>query len=688
MGRWGSGIAAAFGAGVMAAGLSIFGGGLPAFAAPIVFQPQDVFALEYASDPQIRRDGSQVAYVRNTTDIMIDRERRSIWLIDRRIGVQTPIVAGPGSSSGPRWSPDGTRLAYVYAAEGEQPQLYVRWMATGVSARLATLPQAPGDIAWSPDGRTIAFTMFTPETPPKLGAAPPKPEGAKWADPLEVITSVTYRADGAGWLKSGHDQIYVISAEGGAARVLTSGPSTGRGQISWQPDGRAILFSSNQDKDWERRFYRSSVYRLDPATGEAVSLIDRDGPSDEPVMSPDGRLIAFVGFEDKHRPYQDEQLYVMDADGKNLRAAAPKLDRPVEHPIWAADGKSIYAQITDHAQTKVVRIGLDGRVDTVASGLAGEGIDRPYTGGGYSVSERGVVAFSAGGPNQPADLAVAEAGRTTRLMSLNDNLLRARALAKLEPLAVKSSHDGAAIDAWMLTPPGFDPSKKYPMILEVHGGPYSSYGPVWASEFQLYAAAGYVVVYANPRGSTSYGDAFADGITYNYPGFDFDDLMSAVDAAIAKGSIDPDQLYVTGGSGGGLMTAWIVGKTHRFRAAVSQKPVINWASQCLTTDVYIGQCPYWFAKPVWEDEPAFWAHSPLSLVANVTTPTLVLGGTEDHRTPPSEAEQFYAALQLRGVPTALVRVPGASHHGLALRPSQEAAEVSAILAWFERYKGS
>ena len=688
MGHWGSGVAAAFAAGAMAAGLSILGGGLPAFAAPIAFQPQDVFALEYASDPQIRPDGSQIAYVRDTTDIMIDRERRSIWLVDRHTGAETPVPAGPGSSSRPRWSPDGTRLAYVYAAEGEQPQLYVRWMATGVSARLATLPQAPGDIAWSPDGRTIAFTMFTPETPPKLGGAPPKPEGAKWADPLEVITSVTYRTDGSGWLKSGHEQIYVISAEGGAARALTSGPSTGRGQISWQRDGRSILFSSNQDKDWERQFYRSSVYRLDPATGEAVSLIDRDGPSDEPVMSPNGRLIAFVGFEDKHRPYQDPQLYVMDADGKNPRAVAPKLDRPVEHPVWAADGKSLYAQITDRAQTKVVRIGLDGRVDTLATDLAGEGIDRPYTGGAYSVSDRGVVAFSAGGPNHPADVAVTEAGRTTRLISLNDNLLGARALARLEPLAVKSSHDGTAIDAWMLTPPGFDPSKKYPMILEVHGGPYSAYGPVWASEFQLYAAAGYVVVYANPRGSTSYGDAFADGITYNYPGFDFDDLMSVVDAAIAKGSIDPDQLYVTGGSGGGLMTAWIVGKTHRFRAAVSQKPVINWASQCLTTDVYVGQCPYWFAKPVWEDEPAFWAHSPLSLVANVTTPTLVLGGTEDHRTPPSEAEQFYAALQLRGVPTALVRVPGASHHGLALRPSQEAAEVSAILAWFERYKGS
>ena len=679
---------AAFVVGGVAAGVFILGGGLPAFAAPADFQPKDVFALEYASDPEIRPDGAEVAYVRNTTDIMIDRERPAIWLVDRRTGAQTPIAAGPGSASHPRWSPDGTRLAYVATVEGESPQLFVRWMATGVAAKLATLPQAPGDIAWSPDGKTIAFTMFTAEPPAKLGSTPPKPEGAKWADPLQVITSVTYRADNVGWLKPGFEQIYVIPSDGGAPRALTSDPHDNGGRISWTPDGKAILFSANHDKNWEREFYHSSVFRLDPATGESTDLIDRNGPSEDPVMSPDGRHIAFVGFEDKRQPYQDPQLYVMDADGKNARIVTASLDRPVEHPVWAEDGKSLYAQITDHAMTKVVRIGLDGRVETIAAGLAGDGIDRPYTGGSYSVSPRGAVAFTAGAPDHPADVAVSEGGKTVRLTRLNDNLLDARDLAKVRPLAVKSSHDGLPIDAWVVTPPGFDPAKKYPMILEVHGGPYGSYGPVWATEFQLYAAAGYVVVYANPRGSTSYGQAFADGITYNYPGYDYDDLMSAVDAAIAKGFVDPDRLYVTGGSGGGLMTAWIVGKTRRFRAAVSQKPVINWASQCLTTDVYVGQCPYWFQKPVWVDEQAFWAHSPLSLVGNVTTPTLVMGGTEDHRTPPSEAEQFYGALQLRGVPTALVRVPGASHHALALRPSQEAAEVSAILAWFEKYGGN
>jgi len=195
-----------------------------------------------------------------------------------------------------------------------------------------------------------------------------------------------------------------------------------------------------------------------------------------------------------------------------------------------------------------------------------------------------------------------------------------------------------------------------------------------------------VVVYANPRGSTSYGFDFADQINDNYPSHDYDDLMSAVDAAIAKGFVDPRNLFVTGGSGGGLLTAWIVGKTDRFRAAAAQKPVINWTSEVLTVDFYVDQAQNWFAKYPWEDQPGYWRRSPLSLVGNVVTPTLLMVGSEDRRTPGSEAEQFYQALKLRGVPTTLIRVPGASHHGLSERPSQEAAEASAILAWFGRYR--
>jgi dipeptidyl aminopeptidase/acylaminoacyl peptidase len=294
------------------------------------------------------------------------------------------------------------------------------------------------------------------------------------------------------------------------------------------------------------------------------------------------------------------------------------------------------------------------------------------------------VAFTKGASDHPPDLAITTPQGSRRLTRLNDAFLSGKVVAPLRPLAVTSSVDHTPIDTWMVLPPGFDPAKKYPLILEIHGGPFASYGPTFATDQQIYAAAGYIVIYANPRGSTSYGDVFANGIDLSYPGRDFDDLMDGVNAAIAQGSVDPNRLFVTGGSGGGVLTAWIVGKTRRFKAAAAQKPVINWSSEVLTTDLYPWMAKYWFGKPPWEDPQGYWARSPLSLVGAVETPTLVVVGDKDLRTPDSEAEQLFDALQLRGVPTELVRVPGA-YHDMAKRPSQAAAKASAVLAWFARY---
>jgi dipeptidyl aminopeptidase/acylaminoacyl peptidase len=237
-----------------------------------------------------------------------------------------------------------------------------------------------------------------------------------------------------------------------------------------------------------------------------------------------------------------------------------------------------------------------------------------------------------------------------------------------------------------MLPPGRQPGQKVPMILEIHGGPHSAYGPWFSTDYQLYTAAGYGVLYTNPRGSTSYGEGFAKLIDRAYPGDDYGDLMASVDAAIATGAVDGDNLFVTGGSGGGVLTAWIVGKNQRFRAAATQKPVINWTSESLTMDGTTFTSRYWFDNPPWVDVKPYWDRSPLSLVGKVKTPTLVVVGSEDYRTPVSESEQYYAALQIAGVPTALVKVPGASHGGIAARPSQSAAKAAAILAWFERYR--
>jgi dipeptidyl aminopeptidase/acylaminoacyl peptidase len=650
------------------------------------FQPQDLFALEFASDPQVKPDGSQIAYVRATYSDMTDRARRSIWLVDSASGAQTPLISGPGSAMRPRWSPDGKRLAYV-AVEDGKPQLFVRWMSTGESARVAEVPEAPGEIAWSPDGRYLAFTRFVEDEGVKFGAPLKKPEGAKWAEPLKVITKLHYRQDGEGYLRPGFDQVFLVSADGGAPRQLTFGSYDNGGSLSWTPDGRYLAISSNHGKDWERDRQNSEVFLLSIADGTMTPLTSRYGPDGAPRVSPDGTKIAYLSYDDtRKRGYDNVELWVMNRDGSGGRSLTAGLDRSIEDLRWSADGRSVYVQYTDKAVVKVARVGLDGRMTPVVEGLSGGSLDRPYTGGEFTVSDNGVVAFTGSDWTRPADLQVAGKGSPRQLTHLNEDLFMGKTLGRVEHLAVTSAFDKRPVDAWIVMPPNADPSRRYPTILEIHGGPYSSYGPVFSTDDQLYAAAGYAVLYVNPRGSTSYGDEFANLIQNNYPGQDYDDLMSAVDAAIAAGKSDPDNLFVTGGSGGGVLSAWIVGKTHRFKAAAVQKPVIDWTSFAGTTDFYPTVTSHWFAKPPWEDPEPYWKRSPLSLVGNVTTPTMVVVGEEDYRTPVSQSEQYYQALQLRGIETAFVKVPGASHGGFTSRPSQSAAKALAILAWFDKHR--
>ena len=656
----------------------------PAMAPSRYFAGSDLFNLEVATDPQISPDGRTIAYVRKSNDIMTDNAHSTIWLVDVASGQQKPLLAGSGSYFSPRWSPDGARLAYV-AAEGGSAQLYVRWMANGESARITGLPNSPDSIAWSPDGRRIAYSMFVPDDGAKLGQAPAKPEGAKWADPLQIIDAVTYRADGAGYFKPGYQQIFWVPADGGAPTQLTYGPTNAGSLVSWTPDSRSVLFSANLGKNWEREPSESEIYRVGIDGGTPVALTTRKGPDGSPVVSPNGRQIAFVGYDEDGRAYNDTKLYVMNLDGSGAHAVTANFDRAVTNPAWSADGSSIYVLYDEHGSNRVARVSLNGAVRDVATGLTGSGLDRPYSGGEFSVSRGGTVAVTTGDNLHPSDVGVASGGSVRKLTHLNEQL-QAKVLGQPQKLPVASSFDRRPIDAWMITPPDFDPNRKYPLILEIHGGPWAAYGPNFSTDDQLYASAGYVVLYTNPRGSTSYGQAFADQIDKNYPGNDYDDLMSAVDAAIATGHVDPNNLFVTGGSGGGVLTAWIVGKTDRFRAAATQKPVIELASFALTTDFAAGFSPGWRKERPWEDPQSYWKYSPLSLVANVKTPTLVVVGSEDYRTPVSQAEQYYTALQLRGIPTALVKVPGASHGGIAARPSQAAAKASAILAWFDRYR--
>ena len=423
----------------------------------------DLFNLEWASDPQISPDGRTIAYVRQSNDIMTDKARPTIWLVDIATGQQRPLLAGSGAYFSPRWSPDGSRLAYV-AAEGASPQLYVRWLASGESARITGLPDSPGGLAWSPDGRRIAYSMLVPDEAPSLGKAPPKPEGAKWADPLQVIDRVTYRFDAAGYLKSGYRQIFWVPSDGGAPTQLTFGPTSAGGEVSWTPDGRSILFSANLSPNWQREPLQTEVYKISIEGGAPIALTSRDGPDNSPAVSPDGRHIAWVGFDDKHLGYQNRRLYVMNLDGSGKRMLTGSLDRSVSSPAWAGDN-AIYVEVEDRGVNRVERVGLDGSIREIASDMGNGEIDRPYAGGDFSVSKNGLVALTSGDPLHPNQVAVVSGNNVLRLTRLSSSLLDSRALAQVQKLTVKSAFDQRPIDAWMVTPPEFDPAKKYPLIL-------------------------------------------------------------------------------------------------------------------------------------------------------------------------------------------------------------------------------
>jgi dipeptidyl aminopeptidase/acylaminoacyl peptidase len=656
----------------------------PADGPSTIFTGRDLFDLSAASDPQISPDGRTVAYVRRSADIMTDKARSSIWLVNVATGEQRPLAAGTGDHFNPRWSPDGRRLAYASTAEGGTPQLFVRWMDTGQTVRVTGLPDSPQALAWSPDGRRLAYLMNVPDEGPKLGSAPAKPEGATWAKPLEILDKVTYRADGAGYIKPGFDKIFIVDADGGAPSQQTFG-AYHDGAPEWTPDSRAILFSAVRKDDWEMTPLDSEIYRLDLGSGAITALTSRSGPDAAPEVSPDGRTIAYLGFDDHKKGFEQNNIYVMSIDGGAPRQIAPHLDRNIQQIVWAADGRSLYAAYEEAGSVTVSRIGLDGSVRPIAHDLAASGYDRPYAGGDFSVSKSGAVAYNVSPYDRPTDLAISSGGARRQLTHLNELTLGAKNLGTLRTLDV-TAPDGGKVPSWILLPPTYKTGDRVPTILEIHGGPYAAYGPHFSTDYQQYAAAGYAVLYTNLRGSTGYGQAFADGIEKTYPDSDFADLMAAVDAAVASGIADPDNLFVTGGSGGGILTAWIVGKTNRFKAAAAQKPVINWTSMALTSDGTPFFAPYWMGSLPWENYQSYWARSPLSLMANVKTQTLVVVGAEDFRTPVSEAEQLYAALKLQRVPTTLVKVPDASHGGIAARPSQSAAKASAIIAWFDRYR--
>lgn len=645
---------------------------------------EDVFQLEYVSSPQIKKDGSEVVFVRNRFDQTLDKRVGSLWSSDTKTGELRPLVAEKDDVSSPVWSPDGKKLAFTSMASGK-PQIHMRWMDSGHSAQISHLLGAATGLSWSPDGKWLAFSMFTPKKAHNPVNLPGKPAQNDWAKAPIYIDSMQYRADGRGYLATGYRHIYLMSADGGTPIQLTTGDYDHGGAITWQADGQAIYFSANRHENKRSEASNSEIFKLSLSTKELSQITDRFGPDHSPELSADGQWLAYLGYDDKKLAHQANQLYVKNLKSGEIKELTSDLDRSIDSFSWDSDSKSLYIQYDDLGQGKIAKQPLKGKRELLIEGVGGTSYSRPYTGGDFSVAANGAIAYTKMSSQAPSELAFKKGSATKQLTELNKDLQLARDIGEVEEFWVTSSIDGRKIQSWLILPPNFDATKKYPLILEIHGGPHTAYGPVFAMELQLMAAQGFVVLYTNPRGSTSYGMEFANLIHHNFPSHDYNDLMDAVDATVAKGFINQEELFVTGGSGGGLLTSWIVGHTDRFKAAVAVNPVINWFSFVLNADMYNYFSQYWFPAMPWEKPEHYLKYSPISYVGNVKTPTMLLTGESDHRTPISETEQFYQALQLRGVESAMVRIPGASH-SLHVRPSNLMAKPAYITYWFNKYR--
>jgi acylaminoacyl-peptidase len=646
------------------------------------FRPIDIFSLEYVSNPKISPDGKKVLYVRNFKDIMTDKNHSNIWIIDFDGKNNTPLTTGNKNDFDPTWSNSGDKFTYKSNSD-DTVQLYLYVLGQKSNQKLTNLQNSVSSVDWSEDDKYLVFTSFVEKPSVSLIKMPEKPKGAKWNDPASEIDGIKYRSDGRGYLNQGFSQVFILPTEGGTPRQITF-LNNNASSPKWLAKNK-IIFSANLHEDSDLEPRNSEIYSINIISEKITPLTSRLGPDYSPVVSPDKKEIAYLGFDEKYLGYQQSNLYIMSNNGKEIRNISENFNRNISNINWSADGKGLYFQYDDKGMTKLAYMSISGKLKNIVDQLGGMTLGRPYSGGTYSISKNNRYAYTLGNVYSPSDLAVGYNTSFKRLTALNKDLFDHKELGNVEEVWFKSSFDERQIQGWLVKPPNFDPSKKYPLILEIHGGPFSNYGFRFSAEIQLFASKGYMVLYTNPRGSTSYGKEFANLIHHNYPNQDYDDLMSGVDHILKRSYVDEENLFVTGGSGGGVLTAWIIGKTTRFKAAVVAKPVINWYSFVLYADNINIYYKYWFPGAPWDNLEHYMKRSPISYVANVKTPTMLLTGEQDFRTPIAESEQFYAGLKLNKVESMLVRIPGASH-GIAARPSNLITKVNAITTWFEKYR--
>jgi dipeptidyl aminopeptidase/acylaminoacyl peptidase len=688
---------------------------------------KDLFGFAWVADPQMAPDGTQVAFVRVTVDETKDAYATAIW-IAKTDGAGPPraLTNGPRDTS-PRWSPDGRQLAFVRSTEKEgkpEPsQIYVMPLGPGEPRAITDLPKGAGAPEWSPDGKTIAFSSSTNAddlAERKKAAEAAKPvatQGEAAAKPhksdVRVITQALYRANeipGTGFIDREHPpHLWTVAVPASAGAVpepkqITTGEFP-EANSRWAKDGSRLFFISDRKKEsyYDPEGSDNDLYSVSKEGGEVIRVADIAGPIVDYALSPDGTRIAFVGAlsGNPERSFSQPDLWVVDVRGGTPRNLTDTFDFDIEGevlgdqkaprgeepsaPIWTADGKAILVKVANKGNVDLA--GFNAQTGRLPS--SGHFTEAPHEVVSYTAdrsSQR--IAMTISTPTSLGDLYLADGAtgeRPRRLTTFNDDLFNQLALSEPEEIWY-TSFDGKKIQGWILKPPSFDPSKKYPLILEIHGGPHAAYGNNFTHEFQWMAAKGYVVLYVNPRGSSNYGQDFGNSIQFAYPGDDYKDLMAGVDEVLKRGYVDPTRLGVTGGSGGGLLTNWTVTQTTRFKAAVSQRDIADWTNFWYATDFTLFTAS-WFHKAPFEDPADFARRSPITHVANIQTPLMFILGDEDFRTPPGAGgEDLFRALKYLKRPTVMVRFPNENHElSRSGKPWHRIERLEHILGWFDKW---
>jgi dipeptidyl aminopeptidase/acylaminoacyl peptidase len=628
--------------------------------------------LQSVSNPQISPDGRQVVYTRTWIDRMKDRRPSEVWIMNADGTRKRFLTEG----SSPTWSPDGTRIAFLAPGDPGGNQIHVRWMdEEGAVSQVTRMDRAPSNIRWSPDGRHIAFTRDVAAPSRWRVDMPTRPDGAEWTPGPKIVERVVYRRERQGYVDETWTHLFVVSAEGGAVRQLTHG-DWNHSAGEWTPDGEELVFSSLRVEDAELQWRHSEIYSVSVRSGEIRQLTDRHGQDSGPLPSPDGRHIAYLGDEWHTDTYRNRKLHLMERDGSNPRIISGDFDRSIGSLTWAPDASGLYFTANSEGNRNLHFASVDGGVRQVTEGVHQISLS--------SISDQGRLAATISSFHEPGDVYLidpARPDRVDRITEVNADLLADVSLGEVEELWYQAP-DGLDIQGWVVKPPDFNPSRQYPMMLVIHGGPHAMYGVGFNYGWQEHAANGYLVLYTNPRGSSGYGSAFANEINNAYPSMDYDDLMAGVDLLIERGWVDRSRKYVYGCSGGGVLTAWVVGHTDRFAAASSNCPVINWISFVGTTDG-VGWYRNFEHFP-WDDPTEHLERSPLMYVGNVTTPTMLMTGELDLRTPMAQTEEYYQALKVLGVPTAMLRFQN-EWHGTSSNPSNFIRTQLYLRSWFERW---